>query len=112
MIDEVGLTQDERETLIRAQEMYTLSLHNGWRTIRGVMRQWEVKALTDMAECQSSDPIVRSNLQLRWDERRKNNKMLDDYIADVLQQRIALLAAIALLNGNSPQEALTIAETL
>jgi hypothetical protein len=112
MTDELGLTPQERETLAIAQEMHTLSLHNGWRRMRLVLKQWEDEALHSMAECLSSDPLVRSNMQLRWDERRKTNNMIDVYLASVLEQRKALLREIAEQRGNSPQEAFEIAEQL
>lgn len=112
MTDALGLTPQERETLAIAQEMHTLSLHNGWRRMRGVLKQWEAEALNSMAQCASSDDKVRSNLQLRWDERRKLNLMIDVYLGGVLETRKALLREIAEQNGNSPEEAFEIAETL
>lgn len=112
MIDELGLTPQERETLAIAQEMHTLALHGGWRRLRGVLKQWEDEALRDMGESLSSNDAVRSRLMLRWEERRRTNQMLDVYLADVSEQRKSLLREIAESKGNSPEEAFQIAESL
>jgi hypothetical protein len=110
MTDELGLNEHERETLAIAQEMHTLSLHGGWRRVRTVLRQWELEALYSMEECKSSSDAVRSNLMRRWEERRDTNKMLDNYLADILEQRKSLLREIAESRGNTPEEAFNLVE--
>lgn len=112
MIDELGLNEQERETLIVAQEMHTLSLHGGWKRLRGILKQWEDEALRSMEESLSSDDKVRSLLMARWEERRRTNRMLDVYLLDVSEQRKALLREIAESKGNSPQEAFEMTEKI
>lgn len=104
-MENLRLNEDERELISLAEQLKGMQASYAFRKLREIMRMYEEEALKDMAENLSSDVTLRSNLQIRWQERKSMNAMVDNYLADIESTRKQLLRDIAQSAGATPIQA-------
>lgn len=106
------LSPQEKEVLQLARQVESLQLNPAWQAAMGALKQWRDEAMAAIEECRSSNAQVRSNLLLRWEQRRDCVRFVEGYFENVKLQRQHIIRDFAELNGHYGTDAEDVVESL